>query len=68
MISPTQQQRRSKQIPVPDDVEKEVSLYVDIFYVNGNVFLHVKSKNMDYVSIEGLKTEKRIPCTKIKKK
>ena len=55
MISPTQQQRRSKQIPVPDDVEKEVSLYVDIFYVNGNVFLHVKSKNMDYVSIEGLK-------------
>ena len=68
MISLTQQQRKSKQILVPDDVDKEVSLYIDLFYINGNVFLHVKSKNVDYISIEALKNrEVNLVNEKLKK-
>ena len=68
MTSPTQRQSKSKQISLPSNINKDVMLYMDIFYVNGNTFLHIKSKDVDYVSIEALKSrEMNVVCKKIKK-
>ena len=33
-------------------------LYVDIFYVNGLAFLHIKSKEIDYITIQRLTSKK----------
>ena len=68
MTSPSQRQSKSKQISLPSSINKDVMLYMDIFYVNGNTFLHIKSKDVEYVSIEALKSrEMNVVCKKIKK-
>ena len=48
----------SKQIQLPDMIDREIMLYIDILFINGNPFLHVKSKNLNYVSVEFLKDRK----------
>ena len=55
MVAPKQRKRYNKQIPLPSNVKKDVMLYIDILYVNGNPFLHAKSKDINYISIERLK-------------
>ena len=44
---------------------RRVKLYIDIFYVNGLVFLHTKSKKIDYITIQTLTSKKG---TEIRKK
>ena len=52
MVSPLQEKRYSRQVDFPISIETNIMLYVDILYINGNPFLHAKSKEVDYVSIE----------------
>ena len=46
---------KSQQIMLQDITglkERMVKLYVDIFHVNGILFLHTKSKNLNYITIQ----------------
>ena len=62
MVAPSQNPNRSVQVPLPNNLSKEQSrlqLYIDLIYVNGNVFLHTKAKdlndNLNFVTIDYLK-------------
>ena len=50
---------------IPGLKEIMVNLYIDLFYVNGIPFLHTKSKDLNYITIQ--KIDRRI-TSKIKKK
>ena len=50
---------------IPELKERMVKLYIDIFYVNGIIFLHTKSKNLNYITIQKLD---RRTTSEIKKK
>ena len=66
MVAPSQNPNRSVQVPLPNNLSKEQSrlqLYIDLIYVNGNVFLHTKAKdlndNLNFVTIDYLKNEQK---------
>ena len=50
---------------IPGLKERMVKLYIDLFYINGIPFLHIKSKNFNYITIQ--KLDKRT-TSEIKKK
>ena len=39
-------------------VDKRIKLYIDIMYVCGSMFLHTKSKNLNYITIQYLHDKK----------
>ena len=39
---------------IPELEEQMVELYVDLFYVNGIPFVHTKSKEINYITIQKL--------------
>ncbi len=56
------------QIPLSElnaDVNKRIKLCVDIFYANEIEFLHTKSKDLNYISIQRFKLHL---CTEIGQK
>ena len=59
MTSSKKKRNYSKQIQLPENVKKEIVIYVDILHVNYNPFLHVKSKEINYTSIEKIKDRKK---------
>ena len=52
MIKNTSQQIMLRDIPELE--ERMVKLYVDIFYMNGISFLHMKLKPINYITIQKL--------------
>ena len=58
MVAPGKMRNRSEQKKLPKFVKMEIMIYMDILYVNGNPFLHVKSKDINYISIEKLQNKK----------
>ena len=64
--APAMIKNKSQQImlrDIPELEERMVKLYVDIFYVNGIPFLHIKSKAVNYITIQKLdkRTSAEIP-------
>ena len=60
MTHPKQIKDSTTQFPLPT-LNKDIlniKLYVDIFYVNGIPFLHTKSKDLDYITVQHLKSRK----------
>ena len=50
---------RSEIVPVPTMIAtryKQVQIFMDIFFVNKLVFLHTKSENINYRSVQALKS------------
>ena len=71
MVSPSQRRNKTAQIPLPHNLSTEQSrlrLYIDLIYVNGNVFLHTKAKDinndLNFVAIDYLKSRTKSSLTK----
>ena len=71
MVSPSQRRNKTAQIPLPHNLSTEQSrlrLYIDLIYVNGNVFLHTKAKDvnddLNFVTIDYLKSRTKSSLTK----
>jgi len=61
MTAPSMKRNDSQQIllsEIKEGFNKRVKLYVDIFFVNGIPFLHTKSKDTNYITIQKLQNRK----------
>ena len=59
--APSQKRDASSQVLLSDikfDINKRVKLYIDIMYICGGLFLHTKSKDIDYITIHYLPDKK----------
>ena len=45
-------------------LSRKIKLYVDIFFVNGIPFLHTKSKDIDFITIQKLTSRKGVKIRK----
>jgi len=62
MTAPPQSSNDSQQLPLPNTITKErrrIKLYIDNFFVNGNTFLHTKSKDVNYITINKLNSRRK---------
>ena len=61
LTRPPQVRKNATQHPIPNDITQEsmkIKLYLDIFYINGVPFLHTKSKDVNYITIQHLPNRK----------
>ena len=57
----SQVRNNATQSPIPKDITEEsmkIKLYLDIFYINSVPFLHTKSKDINYVTVQHLPNRK----------
>ena len=61
LTRPPQARNDATQYPIPNDITQEllkIKLYLDIFYIDSVPFLHLKSKDANYVTIQHLPNRK----------
>ena len=61
LCKPKQVKNTSSQLPLPENLPNDsmrIKLYIDIFYVDGIPFLHTKSKDVNYITIQHLADRK----------
>ena len=61
MTAPVKAQNSSSQISLDDlvtNINRRIKLYLDILFINGDPYLHTKSKDLDYVTINRLDSQK----------
>ena len=62
LTRPKQHRNESTQIPVPKDLTQDamrIKLYIDLFYVDGVAFLHTKSKDLNYITVDHMSDRKQ---------
>ena len=61
LTRPSQVRNNATQSPIPKDITEEsmkIKLYLDIFYIDSVPFLHTKSKDINYVTVQHLPNRK----------
>ena len=62
-----QEHIRNNMLPLFDLISnryKDLHIFMDLFFVNGNIFLHTKSENINYRSVQSSKTKRSMEVAK----
>ena len=68
MVAPSQQQNNSLQVPLHKlltERQKNIQLFIDIFFVNGIAFVHTKSKPLNFITIRKINNRKKGSILKV---